>query len=198
MNNKDYQHYLKSVLNNIHPVPPYVNADYIKYVRLNWFRQQRWLKNGVLNENLSAFLKNIHEPQKWIFITEPWCGDAVHILPFILKLLADNAAIELDIQLRDSSPFTIEQYLSGKSKSIPKLIVRNKLDQDLFVWGPRPRECQKLYNELRIAGDDYEHINLSLQNWYNQDKGISFQLEILQQLKYTFGKSHAPHAKNSL
>ncbi|TFF35472.1 thioredoxin family protein [Mucilaginibacter psychrotolerans] len=152
----------------------------MNYTKLNWFRQQRWFKNGILNDELVNLIKGINTIQKWILITEPWCGDAPHVLPFILKLAAFNANIEIDIQLRDAFPFTIENYLSGNSKAIPKLVVRNNLNKDLFVWGPRPRECQKLYEQLKSAKYTHEQIHSALQNWYNQDKGVSLQMEILE------------------
>lgn len=183
MNNPDYQHYFKSVFNMVHPIQPYDDPDYMTYTRLNWFRQQRWLKGVQLNAELLAAINDINQYQKWIFITEPWCGDAAHILPFMLKLTELNPMIELDIQLRDAPPFTIEKYLSGKSKSIPRLVVRNDLNQDLFVWGSRPKACQKLYDKLKIAETKYEQIHVEIQNWYNQDKGVSFQQEIFEALK---------------
>lgn len=178
-----YEQYFRSVLDSADPVQPYNNPNYMTYTRLNWFRQQRWLKTAQLNPELLALMNAIQETQQWIVITEPWCGDASHILPFIVKLTEVNPLLELDVQLRDSAPCTIDQYLSGNSRSIPKLIVRNAMGRDLFVWGSRPQACQALYDQLKVAETEYEEIHIEVQNWYNQDKGFSFQLEILEKLK---------------
>ncbi|MFD0764589.1 thioredoxin family protein [Mucilaginibacter lutimaris] len=189
MNNTDYQHYFKSVLNMVHPIAPYNEPDYMNYCRLNWFRQQRWLKNGILNNELVSLLNDIDEPQKWIYITEPWCADAAHTLPFTLKLAEGNPFISLDIQLRDSPPFTIEKYLTGNSRSIPKLIIRDADERELFVWGSRPEQCQRLYERLKIKETQYGQRHIEIQNWYNKDAGRSFQLEILKTMRTVLADS---------
>jgi len=181
MNFEDYQLYFQSVLNGEQTIHPYENPAYVNYARLNWSRQQRWSKVGELNEELAGLIKSIKSGQQWIVITEPWCGDAAHTLPFIYKLICLNPLIKPDLQLRDTSPFLIEHYLTGpnQSKSIPKLVIRNDEGDDLLVWGPRPLACQQLYNRLREEQAEEEETKLQLQKWYNQDKGKSFQQELL-------------------
>lgn len=179
MNINEYMQYFKSVSNAAHPVPPYDNSDYMTYSQLNWARQQRWLKHGKVNEDLVNIVRNIEGKQKWVLITEPWCGDAPHVLPFIWNLSVITESIELEIELRDSYPFSIEHYLSGNKRSIPKLVIRNDSNIDLFVWGPRPIECQRLHDTLKAEGIKHEHIHIALQHWYNHDRGVSMQLELL-------------------
>ncbi|NJX17534.1 thioredoxin family protein [Tamlana crocina] len=62
---------------------PYDNPDYLDYTKLNWSRMNRWLKTGKITEELKNTLQQIYKPQHWIVITEPWCGDAAHITPFL-------------------------------------------------------------------------------------------------------------------
>ncbi|MDB5021837.1 MAG: hypothetical protein JWQ28_2964 [Pedobacter sp.] len=178
-----YQQYFQSILNAEHPSPPYNDPAYINYTKLNWSRQQRWIKVGELNEDLQVLITSIKIRQQWIVITEPWCGDAAHIVPFIYKLSQLNPLIHLDIQLRDKEPHLIEDYLSGQSKSIPKFIIRNEAGADLMVWGPRPAESQVLFDRLKEQGVDFEEFKTQLQQWYNLDKGKSLQEELLDQIK---------------
>jgi hypothetical protein len=177
-----YQQYFQSILNTEKPNPPYNDPAYINYTKLNWSRQQRWIKAGELNKDLEALILGIKTPQQWIVITEPWCGDAAHIVPFIFKLSLLNPLVKLDIQLRDAEPHLIMDYLSGESKSIPKFIIRNETGEDLLVWGPRPAESQVLFDRLKEEGADFEEFKTQLQHWYNQDKGKSLQEELLQQI----------------
>lgn len=179
MNFITYQTLFQSILTNPHPAAPYDNPAYFNYVKLNWSRQQRWLKVGVLNKDLISVIQKITTPQHWIVITEPWCGDASHTIPFIEKLTELNPLLTVKYQLRDTAPFLIENYLSHGTKSIPKLIIRNAQGDDLAVWGPRPVECQALYMSLKESKADYEITKIALQQWYNDDKGKSFQLELL-------------------
>jgi hypothetical protein len=85
------------------------------------------------------------------------------------------------VQLRDSNS-EIDSYLSDGKMSIPKLIVRNKEVADLFVWGPRPQELETIYLELKNKNENIDDVKTILQKWYNEDKGQSLQLELLELL----------------
>ena len=127
----------------------------------------------------------IREKQQWILITEPWCGDASHINPFI-KMAADlNENIELVINLRDGEDSLIDHYLTnGVSKSIPILVVRDADGNDLFVWGPRPKDTQALLaqHKLDISKTD-EEKKIEFQAWYNANKGADIQAELVERFR---------------
>ncbi|MFD2874142.1 thioredoxin family protein [Mucilaginibacter ximonensis] len=175
----DYNNLFQQILDSEHPHAPYDAADYLHYTRLNQTRMRRWDRQLTLNNQLVDALKKLDQKQHWIIITEPWCGDAAHILPFLMQLAACNPLISYDIQLRDSPPFLIESYLTNGAKSIPKLIVRDEHGADIFNWGPRPKPAQQLRDTLKAADASYDVINNALQQWYNQDKGVSLCEELL-------------------
>ncbi|MFB2119362.1 thioredoxin family protein [Parapedobacter sp. 2B3] len=177
----DFQAYLDvfgRILNSTVPEAPYDNAAYLDYTKLNWSRMNRWLKKGELSGQLIEAAKNISQPQQWIVITEPWCGDAAHSVPFIQLAVELNPLISVDYELRDSEPFRINDYLTGGSKSIPKLIICDGQGADLATWGPRPVECQTLFDRLKAENADFETQKTALQHWYNADKGQSVQAEL--------------------
>jgi hypothetical protein len=178
-----YQQLFQHILNNPNPQFPYNDPHYLNYTRLNWSRQERWFKVGVLNEELIALVSGIATKQTWTIITEPWCGDASHSLPFIHRLAGLNQLITVDYRLRDTEPFLIEQYLTGTSKSIPKLIIVDSQNNDLAVWGPRPAGCQLLYQQLLNDHVPMDQQKIALQQWYNADKGVSLQLELIDIFK---------------
>lgn len=182
MNLTAYQQYFSNILEHPTPIQPYDSPDYLNYAKLNWSRQHRWLKLGVLNKDLVALIQNIKKPQTWTIITEPWCGDAAHTQPFMQMLAALNPSITVDYQLRDSPPFLIEQYLTNGTRSIPKLIIADD-DHEIATWGPRPLACQLLYTQMVKDHVDMDVKKIALQKWYNDDKGQSFQLELLALLK---------------
>lgn len=175
---QQYLEYFEQILNSPKPEAPYDQEDYFNYTKLNWSRMNRWLKKGEILPEASAKIKAITVSQQWILITEPWCGDAAHVVPFI-KMMSDlNPAIQLDIELRDSEPNRIESYLTNGGKSIPKLIIRDLSGNDLAVWGPRPVACQVLFDELKAKNTDFETLKIELQNWYNEHHGVEIQKEI--------------------
>jgi glutaredoxin-related protein len=135
--------------------------QYQPYILLNKSRFTRIVKQGAINQELTEVIRAINEKQDWIIITEPWCGDAAQIVPYLFKMAAINPLINVVVQLRDSNS-EIDSYLSNGKMSIPKLIVRNQDGRDLFFWGARPQKLEA--------------------KWYNEDKGQSLQLEVLEML----------------
>jgi len=178
MDFESYQQKFQAILDDPAPAKPYDDAGYMNYVRLNWSREQRWLKHGELNTLLISAIERINKKQFWTIITEPWCGDAAHTLPFMQRIGSFNPLISIDYRLRDSEPFLIDQYLTKGTKSIPKLIIADEDHQDLATWGPRPAACQLLFEQLTNAHVDYAEKKIALQKWYNDDKGVSFQEEL--------------------
>lgn len=178
MNFPEFLDLFNQILNKEKVETPYDDPHFFEYVKLNSSRQNRWLKTGKLLPEIELALSQIREAQNWIVITEPWCGDSAHILPFVIKMAELNPMIHLEIQLRDTSDSEIGNYLTNDKKAIPILISRNERGEDLFIWGPRPKECQKLSIELQGTDKTSDERKIALQNWYNLDKGEAIQTEI--------------------
>lgn len=184
MNFHDYMSYFERIVdkNNSDKQPPYDNPDYLDYTRLNWSRTNRWMKTGQLSKELIETIQQIDSPQQWILITEPWCGDAAHNVPFLQMAADENKLISISYELRDTPPSLIDRYLTNGTKSIPKLIIRDENGNDLATWGPRPASTQELYNRLKEGQAPFDTVKVELQNWYNQNKGKDLQEELLEVL----------------
>ena len=165
-----------------HPGYSSYPTNYQHYIPLNKSRFTRSLKQGVITQELTEVIRAINEKQDWVIITEPWCGDAAQIVPYLFKIAALNPHINVVVQLRDSHS-EIESYLSNGKMSIPKLIVRNKQGIDLFTWGPRPQKLETIYLELINKNENIDDIKTILQKWYNDDKGKKIQEEIMELIK---------------
>jgi hypothetical protein len=177
-----YLAYFDEILNGNTVQKPYDDPHFVEYTKLNHSRQSRWLKKGVISDETKNIIQSISQKQNWVLITEPWCGDAAHSVPFIAKMAELNPVITLKIQLRDSEESEIDGYLTNGGKSIPKLIVRDGEGNDLFVWGPRPEACQVEFSALKASGVSFEEQKIGLQKWYNDDQGHLIQKEICQQI----------------
>lgn len=182
MTEQQYLDYIATITSKpIHEnVAPYNNAEYLEYTKLNASRTSRWLKTQSLNTSLKAAIQQIKKVQHWILITEPWCGDAAHSVPFIMMAAKENPLITLSIELRDSEPHRIEQYLTNGGKAIPKLVIQDSNGIDLALWGPRPQGCQALYTKLKEDNVPFDQIVPEIQNWYNTNKGAEIQAELLE------------------
>lgn len=155
----------------------YAKEAYRDYVKMNFSRMNRWLKNIEINADLKNKLSSIGETQDWYLITEPWCGDAAHSVPLIYLMSQLNNNIHLHLVLRDDNHDFIDQYLTNGGRSIPKLVARNGNGEDIFVWGPRPKDLALIHAKLKAENADFDTINQTLQTWYNHNKGADIQEE---------------------
>lgn len=178
MDFQSYQACFDEILQSTAPAAPYDNPDYFNYTKLNATRMNRWLKHGVLTEDFKTIISGIKAPQQWIVITEPWCGDAAHIVPFLQMAAALNPLITISYELRDTEPFRINDYLTNGGKAIPKLIMQSGQGKELANWGPRPAECQQLYHRLMSEKAGFETVKTALQQWYNANEGRMIQDEL--------------------
>ena len=147
------------------------------YTQLNLQRMKRWDKKGSLDVDI-PYTKNL----KWLIITEAWCGDSAHSLPFIQKI-AEASEIPLKIVLRDENEALMNEFLTNSSKSIPILISLDPNNKVLFRWGPRPTELQEWLIEAKKKNTSQEEIFDYLQKFYNKDAGNTVVREVVDLMK---------------
>lgn len=160
--------------------------EYLHYAQLNLKRMQRWDKTYQLPEDIAAIAQQLPK-QTWYVITEAWCGDSAQNLPMIHKLAAASSGnVDLRIVLRDENPDIINQYLTNGSKSIPILVAIDADGKQLFRWGPRPVPAQDLLMAWKNDPNpkSFEDFEIDMQQWYNQDKGVSLMKELSALLLY--------------
>lgn len=159
------------------------DKSFYDYRKLNYQRSTRLEKTFIPTDDTRQVFSNIHQTQKWIVITESWCGDSAQNLPIIAKLAELNNKIDFKIVLRDSNPEFMDLYLTYGARAIPKLIVFDENDNEIFQWGPRPAEAQNLYSRLKNAGVEKSEINKELHLWYGRNRGKEVEKEILHLVK---------------
>lgn len=126
----------------------------LHYLNYNWERQAHVHEEYTPPDDLRAAVTNIEEPQLWMVLTEPWCGDSAFLLPVIAEAAALNDDVTLRILLRDDNLDVMDQYLTDGSRSIPMLVAFSSDGEERFTWGPRPDNAQQLFEELRAKYDD--------------------------------------------
>ncbi len=175
----EYEKQFQEILDGDNRNYPYDSDDYVNYVKLNQSRIKRWRKKGEILPELEATISNVKQAVNWVLITEPWCGDAAHSHVFIEKMASLNPKINLTVQNRDAPGSEIDNYLTNGGKSIPILVVRDEQGEDLFVWGPRPKEAQEMVvRQKEDSSKSIQDKKIELQKWYNQDKGKTIQHEM--------------------
>lgn len=154
------------------------------FSKLNLHRIRRIEKTYNVSPQICEQITKISEPQVWMVLTEDWCGDSAQNLPYIAKIAYCNEYITLRILPRDKNLDIMDQYLTdGKSRSIPKLVAFNIDGNELFQWGPRPLEAQKLVQDLKSEGLSKDEYNEKLHLWYGRNRGKNIENEFVELLK---------------
>jgi hypothetical protein len=150
-----------------------------QYLPLNLHRTVRIEATYAPSERVQAAVQAIPGPQLWMVLTEPWCGDSAQNLPYIAKIAACNASIDLRMLLRDQNPDIMDAYLTNGTRSIPKLVAFDWQGRELFQWGPRPQPAVELFRQLQESGAPREDVMHKLHLWYARNRGRALEEEFI-------------------
>ena len=160
-----------------------IEEDIRNYTSLNLQRTNRILNSYKPSDLISELICNISNKYYWVVITEDWCGDSAQNLPYIYKLAQINKNISLNIVYRDKNPELMDLYLTNGTKSIPKLICVNSEMDEVFVWGPRPKEAQEVVNNAKESGLGKDEMMAKLHLWYSKNRGLALEGEFVGLIK---------------
>jgi hypothetical protein len=148
--------------------------------KLNYQRMLRVEAHVQLTPEMKTALDKIKGSYVWMVITEGWCADTAQQVPVFYAISEQHKEISLCLLLRDENPEVMDQYLTNGTRSIPKIICLEKTTlKEMFTWGPRPAELQEQVMQLKKESATREQKALLLQRWYNADKTLSLQRELL-------------------
>jgi len=152
----------------------------LNFLRLNNHRMHRILKTYSVSPELRQIVEQINEPQTWLALSEDFCGDSAQSLPIIAKIAELNPMISLRIISRDDHPDLMDRYLTDGKQGIPKLIAIDKKFNEIFYWGPRPKEAVKVFIGSLESGKDKDEAYKDLHTWYAKDRGKAIEVEFTE------------------
>lgn len=160
------------------------------YSKLNFQRMHRLEKTFVPSLPWSDILTAVDVPADWIILTETWCGDAAQNLPLLEKVIEGQSHIRTLYLWRDQNLELMDAFLTRGGRSIPKVIFTDRETGKVRgSWGPRPAAADAVFLELKAKhGADYTPIVTAMQQWYNQDKGQSFERDFRESLLHAYGR----------
>jgi hypothetical protein len=138
----------------------------LHFLNYNWERQAHVHEVYTPSEDMRDAVTGIDAPQRWVVLTEPWCGDSAFLLPVIAEAADLSDAVTLRILLRDDHLDVMDQYLTDGSRSIPKLVAFSDEGTELFTWGPRPEGARQRFAALREEYDDKMKVIEELVAYY--------------------------------
>lgn len=161
---------------------PSQTESLIQYTKLNRSRMKRIEKTFALPDAVAQALQNADVREKWLVLTECWCGDAAQNVPVLHALARQLPGVELRFALRDENLALMDQYLTNGGRSIPKLIRMDESGRVLGTWGPRPAALQDLIFQWKEEGRTYAEYSEDVHRWYHENAGKDLVGEMLEQL----------------
>lgn len=153
------------------------------YLQYNWDRQAHVHEAFDPSDELRSAVDGIEDSQLWMVLTEPWCGDSAFLLPVIAEAASLSEKVTLRILPRDDNLDIMDQYLTGGSRSIPKLVTFSAAGEELFTWGPRPDEAAQKYASLKQQYDDKNDIIAELLEYYEDGGWREVEEELVTALR---------------
>ena len=120
---------------------------------------------------------------RWHFLAlaDDWCGDAVHILPFLARLEEAHSQFDLRILPRDENPDLMESHLTNGTRSIPVVMILDEDFREVAWWGPRPQPLQDLFHrEIKLLPKEERFPKVRA--WFARDRGHTTLKEILSRI----------------
>jgi len=136
----------------------------------------------VIPLEISARVEAIGGHWHLLVLSEDWCGDSVNIVPVVAKLTESVSNMDMRILARDENPDIMDTHLTGKSRSIPIVILLNNKFQDCGWWGPRPSPLQKWVIEQGMLLPKDERYK-EIRRFYARDRGLTTMHEIVEMLE---------------
>jgi Thioredoxin len=117
-----------------------------------------------------------------LVLSEDWCGDAVNTVPVVARLAERCPNVDLRVLARDANPDIMDAHLTGRSRSIPVIIVLDDACEERGWWGPRPTALQRWVSgqgQLLEKTTRYREAR----TWYARDRGRTTLEEVVSMLE---------------
>lgn len=116
-----------------------------------------------------------------LVLAEDWCGDAVHVLPYLARLQEAYPCFEIRILSRKHNPDLMDSHLTNGTRSIPVVMILDEDFREVAWWGPRPGPLQDLFlREIKTLPEAERFPRIRA--WFARDKGRTTLEEVLSLL----------------
>jgi len=143
---------------------------------------QAQYNRAKIPEDILARAMKLTKQWHLLVLSEDWCGDSINQLPLIARVMESVPCIDLRIISRDANLDVMDDHLTGRSRSIPAIILLDEGFAEKGWWGPRPAPLQKwvLENGLSLPKEErYREVR----TWYARDHGRTVLTELLDKIE---------------
>ncbi len=118
-----------------------------------------------------------------LVLLEDWCGDAIHTVPTVLRMVEANPLLALRVVRRDEHDDLMAAHLTGRARAIPVVIAYDKEGRERGWWGPRPSPLEAWVQHDGRPMDKDDRYK-AIRTWYARDRGATTSAETLQLLRH--------------
>lgn len=188
---QEYTLHIERLATAVEKPTPYNNEKTLQYTLRNYENTKRVLSYISISQKLYNRMLEIKRQQLWLVISEPWCGDVSHVLPVLYAIASCSELVTFRLLLRDANSDIMNHFLTEGSESIPKLLVLDEASLQLLgTWGPRPQALQQIAVQYRNNSNiPFRDKVKFIHQWYDADKSMSIQEELLEQVRDWVQKS---------
>ncbi len=138
---------------------------------------------AMVSDAHRAAVALVATPVRLLVLLEDWCGDAIHTVPVVLRLVEANPLLTLRVVRRDEHDEIMSTHLTGTSRAIPVVIAYDAAGVERGWWGPRPSALESwvLRDGLQMAKSDRYR---AIRTWYARDRGATTAAEVLLVLQH--------------
>jgi len=124
-------------------------------------------------------------------IASDWCGDVVHNMPVVLRIMA-KANIPVEVFILEENEELINKFLLYGGKSIPVVLLVTPNGDVIHRWGPRPAYIQEPMAKFKALNlpresDEYkekvQEVYAEIHKRYGE--GMAYQQLIVDEFKET-------------
>ncbi len=139
-------------------------------------------QHAQVPDEIAARANLLGGPWHLAVLSEDWCGDAVNVVPVVQRLVERAPGLDLRVFGRDANPDIMDAHLTGKSRSIPVVIMLDAVFRELGWWGPRPSELQAwVMGPGRALPPDERYRET--RRWYARDHGRTTLDEVVSMME---------------
>ncbi len=124
-----------------------------------------------------AQLTRVGKGLRLLIVSEDWCVDSAHTVPYVAKLAA-AAGVELKIVDRDIGKALMARHPTRDGRPATPTIVLIRDGRDVGAWVERPAPLQDLFFSMATNADSARRF-ADRASWYDADGGRTTIAEVL-------------------
>jgi hypothetical protein len=135
-------------------------------------QREVWLKNASRTDippDAVNRLKHVRDGLRVLMVTEDWCVDSVHTVPYLANL-ATAAGVEVRIIGRAAGEPIMSAHRTRDGRPVTPTVVLLRNNRDIGAWVERPASLQQWF--FAMATDPVSaRLFAQRAAWYDEDRG---------------------------